>query len=301
MKIGVYSVYLNEQRQMLGFLETIKEADCVTLCDTGSTDASSDSINEFERMYTNGLKVHRHKIRVNPWSFATARNAALALVPADVDICIRMDIDERLAPGSIEALREAWIPGTRQIWYDFQHSPGFVYQYNCVHARDGFYWKGIDHEGLYCDEKPPYLYVPDFKIIHEQDRTKPRTSILGRLERQALIEPSCRANYYLGREYFYYQRGPECITVLQRCLEESAWDVERMDCYCMMAKCAKGMGNHNLAVNYALKAICEYATRESVMCMAEVNPDLAIADAYMAMVNRYTNKTLTIYQRPELW
>ena len=88
MKIAVYTIALNEEQFVERWYEANKDADCLVIADTGSTD------NTVELARSLGILVH--EIRVKPWRFDDARNTALALVPADVDVCVSVDMDEVL-------------------------------------------------------------------------------------------------------------------------------------------------------------------------------------------------------------
>ena len=50
-----------------------------------------------EKLTRAGVTVHR--IAVRPWRFDIARNATIALIPDDVDVCCSMDMDMFLDPG----------------------------------------------------------------------------------------------------------------------------------------------------------------------------------------------------------
>jgi glycosyltransferase involved in cell wall biosynthesis len=179
MKIAVYSICKNEAPHVERFLNSCVGADLVVVADTGSTD---ETCKEFMRPCPTSKSppVALHRISINPWRFDTARNVALSLVPADIDVCIRLDLDEVLDPGWRPALEDAWIKGTTQLWYWFNHAPGYRFRANYVHARHGFHWKYADHEGLYdvSGHSCPRIADDRLSITHLQDRTKDRTSIL---------------------------------------------------------------------------------------------------------------------------
>ena len=52
-----------------------------------------------------------------PWRFDQARNAALALVPDDVDICVSLDLDELIMPGWRRVLEGLWKPPINHVMY----------------------------------------------------------------------------------------------------------------------------------------------------------------------------------------
>src|SRR4051812_39441673 len=102
VKVAVYTIALNEAAHAERWAGSATEADYRIVADTGSTD---DTV---EKLSKAGVTVHR--IAVRPWRFDDARNAALALIPADVDVCCSMDMDRFLEPGWREKLETAWRP-----------------------------------------------------------------------------------------------------------------------------------------------------------------------------------------------
>jgi glycosyltransferase involved in cell wall biosynthesis len=80
LKIAVYAISKNEEQFVERFCASCKDADLVLIADTGSTDGTVEKAREC------GASVY--SIHISPWRFDLARNAALALVPSDIDICI---------------------------------------------------------------------------------------------------------------------------------------------------------------------------------------------------------------------
>src|SRR4030095_6726541 len=104
MKIAVYSIALNEAKFAERWADSAAEADYRVVADTGSTDDTAALLR--------GKGVDVHAIAIRPWRFDRAREANLALVPADADVAICLDLDEVLLPGWRAALEQAWTPGT---------------------------------------------------------------------------------------------------------------------------------------------------------------------------------------------
>ena len=96
MKIAVYTIALNEEKHVERWYESAKDADYILIADTGSTDKTKRIAKKL------GIKVV--DISVKPWRFDDARNAALALLPNDIDYCVSMDMDETLSEGWRERL-----------------------------------------------------------------------------------------------------------------------------------------------------------------------------------------------------
>ena len=119
MKIWVYAISKNERQFCERFMASCAEADGVSVLDTGSEDGTA------ERLIELGADVGVRKF--TPWRFDFARNAALDMVPEDVDVCVSLDLDEVLAPGWRKALEAAWTQGVTRARYTYVWS----------HAADG--------------------------------------------------------------------------------------------------------------------------------------------------------------------
>ena len=87
IKICAYTIALNEEKHVMRWLEGTKDADVRVVVDTGSTDRTVKMLQAAPRVIV-------HQISVKPFRFDDARNAALALIPADVDVCLSLDMDE---------------------------------------------------------------------------------------------------------------------------------------------------------------------------------------------------------------
>ena len=112
MKICVYGISKNEEKFVERWAKSAKDADLILLADTGSTDRTCEIAKE--------CGVDLHHIYISPWRFDTARNASLALIPRDIDICISLDVDEVLEEGWREEIERVWIEGkTTRLRYQF--------------------------------------------------------------------------------------------------------------------------------------------------------------------------------------
>src|SRR5579859_1289913 len=100
MKIAVYAIALNEAAFAERFMASCRDADLVLVADTGSNDPTAEILTD--------LGADVRSLRIEPWRFDAARNAALALLPADIDVCVSLDLDQTLAPGWRPLLEAAW-------------------------------------------------------------------------------------------------------------------------------------------------------------------------------------------------
>lgn len=213
MKIAVYAIAKDEIVNVGAWQASAADADVVFMADTGSTDGT-------ERL----ADAH---IAVRPWRFDDARNAALALLPGDIDVCIALDLDERLSPGWRDALERAWGPGTTKANYPYiwrrlpDGSPDMFYNHR-IHARHGYRWKYPTHEHIYpsimCEER--VVTIADLVIEQTQDIAKPRPNDLELLAWGEWENPNdTRMLHYYGRELLFRGHHAAAVERLERYLE----------------------------------------------------------------------------------
>jgi tetratricopeptide (TPR) repeat protein len=214
LKIAVYGVCLNEEAFVDRFMDSCAGADLVVIADTGSTDGTVEA---FRRR---GAIVH--SIDIKPWRFDHARQAALDLVPEDMDVCVSLDLDQVLATGWRGILDRHWKAPANWIYYtlswarNHDGTPRNVLD-NRIHARHGFVWRYPVHECVLAEGVPHILIIRHLRIDHQPDADKSRGQYLGLLELAVREEPdSARHAHYLAREYFFLGRHEEAIAEFER-------------------------------------------------------------------------------------
>jgi len=235
MKIGIYAPALNEVKHVEPWYESCKNADVIVVADTGSTDGTK------EKMIDLGVKVV--DVCITPWRFDLAFNVAMSLLPRDIDVCIRLDIDERLQPGWREALETAWTPHTNRMRYTYVWSwlspgvPGLSWHGDRIHARSNYIWVGATHEGLcYRGENEVQTVCDDIKIYHFPEAKNKKNDLKLLLEAVKEYPLDARIKAYLGREYMYQGMNEKSTETYKEFLGMS-WDKsERQQAMCNLSK-----------------------------------------------------------------
>jgi hypothetical protein len=255
MKIAVYTIALNEEKHVKQWYESAKAADLLVIADTGSTDKT--------RYLAKSLGISVTEIEVKPWRFDVARNASLALIPEDFDICIQLDMDEILPEGWRKKVEEAFAQGN--TWPIYKHvtgrdpegKPRNYQHYFKIHPRKGFYWKYPIHEVLvHLPELHFERELIDLEVDHMRDSSKSRKSYLDLLEKAVEEEPTdWRMNHYLNREYFYNRDWLKVLQSAYQCeMISGGWDVERASTYMWASEAAHHLKMPSLAEDWARKA-----------------------------------------------
>lgn len=260
MKIAVYSIALNEARFAERWADSAADADYRVVADTGSTDQT------VALLRAKGVEVH--SISIKPWRFDRAREANLALVPGDADVCICLDLDEVLVPGWRRALEAAWAPGTTRLRHPFvwnwtkDGEPLNILYGHRIHARHAYHWRYPIHEVLLplpgITEK--ISWTEDLHIHHRADEGKPRAQYLPMLELAVREEPDdARCAHYHGRELMFHRRWPEAIAELERHLRlpGATWTAERGASMRYLARCCAALDRAPEALNWLLRACAE--------------------------------------------
>lgn len=258
MTIYIYTICKNEAQFAERFMASCTKADGVYVLDTGSTDGTP------ERLRALGATVYEQTIA--PWRFDDARNASLALLPEDADVCICLDLDEVLCHGWREALEAAWTPGTTRARYTYiwSHKPdggdGVVFYADKIHNRHGYRWTHPVHEVLTTEQPESCVTIPALRIDHWPDSSKSRGQYLPLLELSVAECPDDDRNmHYLGREYMFHQMWGKAIETLMRhlAMPSARWDAERAASMRYIARCCEALGDWRSAVHWLARAADE--------------------------------------------
>ena len=244
LKICVYAISKNEAHFVERFCTSAKDADLILIADTGSTDGLPEEARK------HGAVVH--DICITPWRFDLARNAALALVPRDFDVCISLDIDEVLEPGWREEIERVWTEGTTRLRYMFDWGCGIQFYYEKIHAKHGYMWHHPCHEYPIPDGRITEVWAHTDKLIatHHPDPTKSRGQYMDLLELSVKEDPQCPRNaFYYARELSFNARWQEAVDACKSylALPRATWMNERCYAYRVMGRCYSEMGQNEEA------------------------------------------------------
>ena len=240
MKVAVYTIALNEADNVERWAQSAADADYRIVADTGSTD---DTVERLERA---GVIVHR--ITIRPWRFDLARNAAMALIPADVDICCTMDMDRFLAPGWRAKLEAAWTPQTTALFCRVEYrsapddpTPLRRWPAKNFHHRWSYRFKRPVHEELlFTGERETSTGCDDLVMYEVQDRAKTtRRQYLPLMELAHREDPADgQICFWLGRDYMWANQPDRAIDLLLQylALPTSTWNDERSEAMRYLAR-----------------------------------------------------------------
>ena len=260
MKICVYAISKNESMFVERFCESAKDADLILIADTGSVDNTVELAKEC------GAAVYN--ISISPWRFDLARNAAMALIPADFDVCVSLDLDEVLEPGWREEIERVWKEDTTRLRYKFDWGCGISFYYEKIHHRRGYRFYHACHEWPKPDPRitEVWAHTDMLLVSHHPDPTKSRGQYLDLLKVAIKEDPECPRNgFYYARELTFHYQWNEAIEALKRylALPGATWETER--CYAMrlLGKSYEELGNWQEGLKWYRLAVAECSwTRE---------------------------------------
>jgi hypothetical protein len=302
MKICVYAIAKNEAHFVDRFVQSAKDADLILVADTGSEDGTVEAC---ER-----LGVSAPRICISPWRFDHARNAALALIPADFDVCVSLDLDEVLEPGWREEIERVWAPDTTRLRYLYDWGGGLQFKCEKVHARKGYHWHHPCHEYPRPDGRITEAWAETDALLvrHLPDPTKSRGQYLDLLELSVREDPHCPRNaFYYARELSFHGKWQEAIDACKKYLamQEAIWADERAYAYRVMGMCNERLGEAGVAEAEYWRAAAEAPwAREPHVALAQMYHDrgnwpLCYASAHRALMVKDRRAVYTV--DPKAW
>lgn len=303
-KVCVYALSKNDENYIDTWYESMKEADCIVVADTGSTDKTIEKLKD--------LGVFVYSIYVNPWRFDKARNLCLTLVPDDVDICICADLNETFKPGWRALLEAVWQEDTTRLRYTYSSclSTDSTYKNERIHSRFHFTWIYPIHEILiYNGEKPDTcIEEPRIQLMQEPNSHQSKENVLKLLKVSEQEYPLYERNIFdLGCEYMHHTNYDRAITVLRYylTLPTATCTVIRSAAMRFIAKCYKKLDGLKEATAWLFRSVAEGITiREPFLELAKIGYQQKnwIMTYYMVdTALAITSKTNTFLDEEEAW
>lgn len=265
-KISVVMIVKNEEAMLARCLESVKGADEIIICDTGSIDRTV----EVAKAYTDKVFTDFK------WcdDFAAARNHAKAKATGDFILSIDADefchdfskvreaVDKIGADAmNVKMLMENVVPESHFYFSRlFKNTPEI-------------YWVGAIHNCLNVgptrDSEVVISYGASPAHALDPDRA------LRILESEVKKHPeNPRELYYLGREYWYKQMWKKCTATLGKYVQVAHWNPEKADAFLIMSRAYSTQGLDEDARDACLQAIkINPNFKEALLFMAAIVPD----------------------------
>jgi len=237
LAIAVYGIAKNEKANVARWSACTLGADTRLVLDTGSTDGTVGELRK--------KRVTVHEATITPWRFDLAFNMALALLPADITVCVRLDLDEELPKGWVQQVRAAWQKDTTSLLHPYawklhaDGTPSTLMHRNYIHARHGYCWRGPAHEVLlWQGDGSEVRPTCDLLVKHHHTPGKSRPRIVETLQRACAEYPGdSRWVFYYGRELYYTNDYDQARATLRRYLEMNrTFHEERCDALRFLAR-----------------------------------------------------------------
>lgn len=294
--ISVVLIVKNEEALLARCLNSVKDADEIIICDTGSTDKTIEIAKQYtDKIYTDFV-----------WcdSFEKARNHAKS--KATKDWILSIDADE--VCHDFSKVREA-IEIAKDcvgVYLDgegakagfrcprlFRNTPDIAW-FGAIHNHIGVTKEG-DEKGmnvsgsgeLVGDVRITYGYSP----AHQLDPDRSLRILLRECENDPDRTKS-RERYYLGRELWYKQRYLEATKWLGEHVQITNFTAEKADSFLCMSRCYSTMGMDDDARDACLQAVnLNSHFKEAILFMAAISLD-ANAEQWKRMAETADNSNV---------
>lgn len=233
--VAAYTIAKNEAKHAERWCETTAGADArLVAVDARSSDDTAAILHE------HGVTVLNVDWQaMGGFRFDVARNFALDHLPATVDYCVTVDMDEIISAGFADRVRAAateaefgkgflrYRPGA---WGN-NADDGYTYPYGRVHHRRGWRWDAPCHEDTFSDGTGPTGLVafPDVVLEqHEEPPRRPRSNYLPLLRLGVEERPhdARMAVYYARQLHFDGHPASEVVEAVEAALLLGPWPPE---------------------------------------------------------------------------
>ena len=267
LTVGVAMIAKNEMEFIARALDSVKDADQIVVCDTGSND-NGETIRIAQEHGATVFDDYKWED-----SFAKARNHVKSKMTTDW--ILSLDCDEYIHDFSKvrEAVKLATEQGIRCVNVT-QHADDSSKQVNIfprLFKNDpDIVWHGAAHNYLsvFGKDAGDVHLTYGFSLAHLSDPDRTLRILQKAYDSK---EAGAREKYYLAREYYYRGRYKECTRMAGEYVQESQFLMEKADAFLMMARSywAQGMGED--ARDACLQAIkINPNFKEAILFMSEL-------------------------------
>lgn len=265
-KISVVLIVKNEETMLARCLESVRDADEIIVCDTGSTDNTVEIAKKYtDKVFTDFT-----------WcdDFAKARNHAKS--KATGDWILSIDADEYCHDFSkVREAVESEVDAINVKMIMENVTPhSFFYFSRLFKNIPEVYWVGAIHNCLnITGQKDSEVEITfGWSPAHDLDPDRALRILKKEVDEKGDTAP--REMYYLGREYWYKQMYSECTATLGKYVQIAHWDAEKADAFLIMARAYSTQGLDDDARDACLQAIkINPEFKEALLFMAAIVPD----------------------------
>jgi glycosyltransferase involved in cell wall biosynthesis len=265
MTVSVVMIAKNEEAVLGRCLESVKEADEIIICDTGSTDRTIEIAKQFtDKVFTDYV-----------WedNFAKARNHALG--KATGDWILSIDADEYLTC-PFSAVREAAAKGFMAVNVKMtaESGPPSHFWFPRLFLRSpNVWWEGAihNHISVMGEDVGAVTLTYGYSPAHTLDPLRSMRI----LEKEVADRPDCiRERFYLGREYFYRGQYDQALVMLGRYVQQSRFLAEKAEAFLTMSRVYWALHMPDDARDALVQClIINPRFKEAVLFMAELAGD----------------------------
>ncbi len=260
-KICLTMIVRNEEKIIERCLNSVKDiVDCISICDTGSTDNTINVIEQFMQKNSIPGKIYKHEWKNfghnRTLSFEAAQNTLLELgIPLSKAFLLLLDADMVLeidpSFNKKTFLQDSYLVSQRMSYYLF---------FNTRLIRASLPWQslGATHEYWSCKIPASQAKLKSLVIQDLNDGgckadkfERDIKLLLGGLEQEP---ENIRYMFYLAESYQCIKNYDESIKWYKKRMEKGGWNEEVWYSKFMIGQCYEDMGQWEQALNYYLDA-----------------------------------------------